>query len=445
MDILIGLVISSIMLIYSVVKDVFIGIPLTLCLFIFCTIAYKRGYSFKEIFKIAYKGGEKSFIVGKILLLIGMVTASWMASGTVEGMVYYGINLMNPRFFILYTYIICTMVSYIMGTAFGTVGTIGLSLMCIAKMGNLNPNIVAGAIVAGAYFGDRCSPMSSSANLIANLTDTDIYTNIKNMLKTTVIPVLLCILIYFLFSLKYPLNLVEKGINEEILKYYKISIIVLLPAILILVLSVFKIDVKKSMSLSIILAFIISYFYQDVGIKDFSNYIVFGYKISSDTILSSIIKGGGVVSMLSAMYITFVSCALAGVLEGTDLLSNVNKLLKNIDSRYKLFIYTCICSIITAAFGGNQSIAIVLTIQLMNEIYKEMNLDKYQFALDIENTAVLLSPLIPWNISGLIPATTLGVSSVKYIPYAFYIYLLPIINIIHLKLINMKVKNRLEF
>ena len=81
----------------------------------------------------------------------------------------------------------------------------------------------------------------------------------------------------------------------------------------------------------------------------------------------------------------------------------------------------------------------------MNEIYKEMNLDKYQFALDIENTAVLLSPLIPWNISGLIPATTLGVSSVKYIPYAFYIYLLPIINIIHLKLINMKVKNRLEF
>ena len=143
--------------------------------------------------------------------------------------------------------------------------------------------------------------------------------------------------------------------------------------------------------------------------------------------------------MIKAMYITFISCALAGVLEGTDLLSNVHKLLRSIDSRYKLFIYTCICSIITAAFGANQSIAIVLTIQLMSEIYKEMNLDKYQFALDIENSAVVISPLIPWNISGLIPAVTLGVSSVKYIPYAFYIYLVPIINILYLKLINMKV------
>ncbi|WP_077369082.1 Na+/H+ antiporter NhaC family protein [Anaerosalibacter sp. Marseille-P3206] len=438
MDILIGLVVSSIMLIYSVVKDVFIGIPLTLCLFIFCTIAHRRDYPFKEIFKIAYKGGEKSFIVGKILLLIGMVTASWMASGTVEGMVFYGIKFMNPSFFIVYTYIICTLVSYIMGTAFGTVGTIGLSLMCIARIGNLNPNIVAGAIVSGAYFGDRCSPMSSSANLIANLTDTDIYTNIKNMIKTTIVPVLLCILIYFLFSLKYPLNLVEKGINEEILKYYKISIIVLLPAILILVLSIFKIDVKKSMLLSIILAFIISCFYQGVGIKDFLYYLVFGYKIPSDTFLSSIIKGGGIVSMLGAMYITFVSCALAGVLEGTNLLSNVHKLLKGVDSRYKLFIYTCICSIITAAFGANQSIAIVLTIQLMSEIYKDMNLDKYQFALNIENSAVVISPLIPWNISGLIPAATLSVSSVKYIPYAFYICLVPIVTIMHLKLVNMK-------
>lgn len=439
MDILIGLVISSIMLIYSVVKDLFIGIPLTLCLGIFCFIAYKRGYSFKEIFKIAYTGGEKSFIVAQILLLIGMVTASWMSSGTVEGMVYYGIKFMKPRFFIVYTYIICTMVSYIMGMAFGTTGTIGLSLMCIAKMGNLNANIAAGAIVAGAYFGDRCSPMSSSANLIANLTDTDVYKNIKNMFKTSIIPFIVCVFIYFFLSLKYPLELVEKGINEEILKYFKISIIVLLPAILILVLSVFKIDVKKSMSLSIILAFIISYFYQDVGMKEFLYYLFFGYEIPSDTFLSSIIKGGGVVSMIKAMYITFISCALAGVLEGTDLLSNVHKLLRSIDSRYKLFIYTCICSIITAAFGANQSIAIVLTIQLMSEIYKEMNLDKYQFALDIENSAVVISPLIPWNISGLIPAVTLGVSSVKYIPYAFYIYLVPIINILYLKLINMKV------
>lgn len=433
MDILASLIISSIMLIYSVVKNIFIGIPLTLCLLIFCFIAYRRGHSFKDILKVSYKGGKKSLIVGQILLLIGMVTASWMTSGTVEGMVYYGIKFMNPRFFIVYTFIICTMVSYIMGTAFGTVGTIGLSLMCIAKMGSLNPNIVAGAIISGAYFGDRCSPMSSSANLIANLTETDLYMNIKNMFKTSIIPFLVCILLYFFLSLKYPLNLMDSGINNEILKYFNISIIVLLPAILILILSIFKINVKISMLLSIVLAFIISYFYQDVGVKNFLYYLVFGYEIPGDTILSSIIKGGGIVSMIKAIYITFISCSLAGVLEGTNLLSNVNQLLKNVNSRYKLFIYTIICSIITAAFGANQSIAIVLTIQLMSATYKKMNLDRYEFALDIENTAVVISPLIPWNISGLIPAVTLGTSSVKYIPFAFYIYLVPIINAIYLK------------
>ena len=436
MDILVGLMISAIMLIYSVINSIFIGIPLTLCLFVFCFIAYKRGYSFKEIIKIAYSGGEKSLIVGQILLLIGMVTASWMTSGTVEGMVYYGIKFMNPRFFILYTYIICTMVSYIMGTGFGTVGTIGLSFMCIAKIGNINPNIVAGAIVSGAYFGDRCSPMSSSANLISNLTDTEIYTNIKNMLKTTIIPFILCVFIYFLLSFKYPLDLVEKGINEEILKYFNISIIVLLPAILIFTLSLFKVNVKKSMLFSIVLSFFISYFYQNVGVKKFLYYLIFGYKIPDNTFLSSIIKGGGIVSMLGAMYITFISCALAGVLEGTNLLSNVHKFLRNVNSRYGIFFCTIIFSIITAAFGANQSIAIVLTIQLMSDSYKRMNLDKYQFALDIENTAVVISPLIPWNISGLIPAVTLGVSSIKYIPYAFYIYLVPIVNLIYLVLMD---------
>lgn len=440
MDILVGLLISAIILIYSVVRGIFIGIPLTLSLFIFCFISYRRDYSAKEILKIAYRGGENSFIVGQILLLIGMVTASWMTSGTVEGMVYYGIKFMNPRFFIVYAYIVCTMVSYIMGTAFGTVGTIGLSLMCIARMGNLNPNIAAGAIVAGAYFGDRCSPMSSSANLVANLTDTDIYTNIKNMLRTSIIPLMASTFIYFLLSLKYPLSLVEKGINDEIVKYFNISIIVLLPAILIFILSLFKIDVKKSMSFSIVLAFIISYFYQGIGFKQFIYNLVFGYELPEDTFLSSIIKGGGIVSMMGAMYITFVSCALAGVLEGTNLLSNVHKRLRNANSRYELFIYTVICSIITAAFGANQSIAIVLTIQLMAKAYKKMDLDKYQFAVDIENTAVVISPLIPWNISGLIPAITLGMTNGKYIPYAFFIYLVPISNILRLKIMNYKEK-----
>lgn len=436
MDSILGFVISSILLIYSIYRDMFIGIPLTICFFIFCFIAYKRGYSFKEIMKMSYKGGKKSFIVSEVLILIGMITASWMASGTVQGMVYYGIEFMNPRYFVVYAFMICTVISFILGTAFGTVGTVGLSLMVMAKSGGLNSNIAAGAIVAGAYFGDRCSPMSSSAHLIANLTETDLYENIKNMFKTAIIPYGISLFIYIFISTEYPLNFTQNKINEEIIKNFNISFLVLLPAILILALSVFKVNVKISMSLSIVLAFFISCFYQGIKIQDFMKYLFFGYSIPKEIFLSSIIKGGGVISMLKAIFMTFVSCSLAGLLDSAGFLKGIHSLFDGVNSRCRLFIATAIISVLTAAFGGNQSIAIVLTIQIMKDFYDKMEIDKYQFAVNIENTAVVLSPMVPWNISGVIPAMTLGVSSLKYLPYAFYIYFIPIINMIFIKIIS---------
>jgi NhaC family Na+:H+ antiporter len=170
-------------------------------------------------------------------------------------------------------------------------------------------------------------------------------------------------------------------------------------------------------------------------------YLFFGYSIPKETFLSSIIKGGGVISMLKAIFMTFISCSLAGLLDSAGFLKGIHNLFDGVNSRCRLFIATAIISILTAAFGGNQSIAIVLTIQIMKDFYEKMDIDKYQFAIDIENTAVVLSPMIPWNISGVIPAMTLGVSSFKYLPYAFYIYLIPIINMMFLKVTNKTSKN----
>ena len=199
MDIIVGAIISFIALIFSIYKGIFIGFPILISLLIFSIIAIRKGHALNKVIRMAYDGGKGSFIVIKILILIGIITASWMASGTVSGMVYYGIKFMNPKFFIVYSFIISTVVSYILGTAFGAVGTIGVSLMVMARAGGINPNIAAGAIIGGSYFGDRCSPMSSSAHLIANLTDTNLYENLKNMFKTSIIPYGISLLLYIFY------------------------------------------------------------------------------------------------------------------------------------------------------------------------------------------------------------------------------------------------------
>ncbi|EYE88750.1 sodium:proton antiporter [Fervidicella metallireducens AeB] len=433
MDVLIGMICSFILLITSIIKGVFIGYPLIICYLIFFIISYKRKYSLKEIAIMSYNGGKKSFVVLKIFVLIGIITAIWMSSGTVPGIVYYGIRLLNPKFFILYAFLISSFVSFLLGTSLGTVSTVGIALIVMAKSGNINENMVAGAIIAGAYFGDRCSPMSSSANLVSNLTETDIFNNIKNMFRTSYIPFAISVIFYAVLSYFQPLNFSGKSIDTDIVKIFTINWIVILPAVVILLASLLKINVKISMVLSIFTAIIISLYLQNYKISALISYMIMGFKLDTATPLQSIIKGGGLISMWKASLVVFVSCSLAGIFEGTDMLKNVEKLTSKSSTRKGLFKDTLLVSIMTAAFGCNQSIAVVLTNQIMGRTYTKKNIDKYELALDIENTAIVLAALIPWNIAAFVPTSTMMVDTVRYLPFAFYLYLLPLTYLIKLK------------
>ena len=258
MDIIVSMLVTFLVLIFSVYKGIFVGIPLLIGFFIFTFISWRRGFSLKNIFIMSYTGGKKAFVVLEIFILIGAITAIWMAAGTVPGIVYYGIKLMNPNFFILYAFLICSLTSFLLGTSLGTVSTVGLALIVMAKGGNVNLNIATGAIIAGAYLGDRCSPMSSSASLVASLTETNLFTNIRNMFTTAAIPFIASIILYTLFSLKQPLSFVGSSIDSELTNIFNINWLVLLPAIIIIVCSIFKVNVKISMLFSILIASVIS-------------------------------------------------------------------------------------------------------------------------------------------------------------------------------------------
>lgn len=432
MELLIGFCLSFFILLFGVFKGIFIGYSITLSFFIFVTIAIRMGHSKKNIMINAWNGGKSSFVVLKIFMLIGLVTASWLISGTIPAIVYYAMKVMNPRYFVVFTFVTTSLVSYMLGTSLGTSSTIGIVLIIMARGGDINLNLIGGAILAGCYFGDRCSPMSSSANLISNLTGTEFYPMLKGFRQTTAVPFILSIVVYFLFSINNPLETSGNTILLDINNYFVIDIIILLPALTMLLLSILQINVRKSMVISIIIGSIIAITVQNVEVVDLLKTLLLGYTLDPTNPLSTILKGGGIASMLKPAFVIFVSCAMAGVLEQIGLFEKSYGLFKDVNTRSKLFASTALASFVSAAFGGNQSIAVVMVSRFMRKVYEKLDVDNYEFATDISNTAILMSALIPWNIANFVIANTLEVSPVKIVPYAFYLYIPILYNYIRL-------------
>lgn len=426
MDLIIAILASFTCIIFSISQGYFIAYPLIISLAIFTIILWRRGFALKTLFALAITSSKKSFSVINILLLIGAVTAVWMAAGTVPALVYYGIEFLNPRYFVLATFILTSIVSILLGTSFGTVSTIGVALMIMARESHVNTHLVAGAIIAGAYVGDRASPMSSSANLIATITSTKLYTNLKNMVITGWLPLLIASVIYLVLSMSNPLVIDNSTLITEIPHFFDLSVYVLLPAIVILVFSLLQVEVKLTLLLSIVAGLVIGIFLQKYSIFQLIKYAVFGFELDNATNLASILKGGGIISMLKVSIVVIISTALAGIIGGTKTLEVIENFLRKARTRSRLFFGTIIVGTAAAAFGCTQTIAILLTQQLVQETYQYKKLDKYQLAVDLENTVVVISPLIPWNIAGLVPATIL-MTDVGFIPYAFYLYLLPLL------------------
>lgn len=426
MDIIFSMLVIFSLIITSILRGAFIGYPLLVALFIFSLLSVRRGHTLSSTLSMALLGGKKSLIVLKAFVLIGALTALWISAGTIPSIVYYGIRLMAPEYFVLCTFIITAFVSFLLGTAFGTVSTIGVALIVMAKAGDMNLSLVTGAIMSGAYFGDRCSPMSSSAILVANLTGTDIFENIKKMMHTGRYPFILTSIFYLIFSLKNPIVFGGSSLDTDLYNIFKIGFIPFLPALIILGAALMKVPVKRSMGMSILAAMVISLTLQDYSLTEVLSFSFWGFSLEDGLIPGNILNKGGVISMVQAGIVVFISCSIAGILNGTQMLNKFSSNFKRAATRSRLFLFTIATSTVTAVFGCNQTIAVVLTEQLMGEAYSLSEHSRNKFSIDIENTAVVIAPLIPWNISAYLPTSTLGVDFYSFIPYAFYLYLIPL-------------------
>lgn len=357
-----------------------------------------------------------------VFILIGMITALWRASGTIAFIVYMGSKLVSPSILILLTFLLCSILSVLIGTSLGTAATMGVICVSIGKTMGVNPYYVGGAVLSGIYFGDRCSPMSTSALLIAELTKTNLYTNIKLMIKTSIIPFIVTCLFYLLLGFKSTVSNISVDVTEIFKQNYNLNTIVIIPAILIILLSLLKINVKKTMLVSIVISFIIAIFIQRDSIVALINYCIFGYHHPNER-LNLMMKGGGILSMVNVSLIVGISSSYSGIFKETKMLVSLKKHLKDFSKKTSNYFVIFLSSIISGAIACNQSLGTILTNELCGEL-----VEKQKMAIILENTVILLVGLIPWNIAMGVPLKTIGIGVMSGI-YAFYLYFLPLWNL----------------
>ncbi|MBQ8389519.1 MAG: hypothetical protein IJX52_00880 [Oscillibacter sp.] len=390
---------------------------------LFSVIALRRGHTIKNICAMAWTKGKTALIVIPVLLIIGTVTGLWRSSGTIACFLYYGLKSITPNWFVLMAFLLSALLSFMLGTAFGVASTAGVVLITIARTGGVDLAVTAGAVLSGAFFGDRCSPMSSCAALVAACTESELYPNIKEMLRTAALPTVLTALFYTLLSRFHPITTVDPEVLSALSEGFDLQPLVLLPAALMLALPLVKVPIKTAMAVSAALALVLSVTLPGQSLTDSLYCAVMGYQPAGE--LASILSGGGIISMLKACCIVMSTSLLAGILEGIEAFSGLNAVLEKLAGRIGLFPTYILVSLLTAMCFCNQSVVIVMGAQLMGPHYKRLGASPRTHAMDLANSGVVLAGMIPWSIAVAIPLAMMEVGSTAIL-YAALLYLLPL-------------------
>lgn len=391
----------------------------------FSLYTLSRGYSVRETCSMLGEGMGKVKNILIIFVLIGSLTSIWRTCGTIPFILYHAMGLIDPRFFVLCTFLLCSMMSFLTGTSFGTASTMGVICMLISNAAGLDPALTGGAVLSGSFFGDRCSPMSSSAQLVCTLTRTDIYTNLKNMCRTCPIPLLISCILYVALAGSETGAQVDSGLLALFRDNFSLHPATALPALIILGLALFHVDVKYAMGASIAAAAVVAVLYQGAMPADLMKSLWTGYRAESETRLSSLLNGGGISSMVKVGIIVLISSSYSGIFSRTRLLAGVKSALQRSARIFTPFGTVVVTSVLSCAVSCNQSLATILTCQMCGTLYPS----KEKLALALEDTVIVLAALVPWGIAGAVPVATIGAPMVCML-YAFYLYLLPVWNLL---------------
>ncbi|WZL72856.1 Na+/H+ antiporter NhaC family protein [Clostridiaceae bacterium 35-E11] len=422
-------ILVSLQLGYSAFYGLLIG---TIVVYI---VALRHGYLHKDILFMMYTGIKSAWIVLLMMAIIGSLIGVWMKGGTIPTMMYLGFRYLSRVNFILASFLITTIISMVLGTSLGSISTIGMALLGIGRGLNVPIPLLAGAIISGAYVGDRSSPMSSSMNLTCVITETKLTDNLKHMM-TTMSPVfILCTLFYFWTGRAYipdsTTNSQIAALQQILLSYFYISPIHLLSPFIIIVLAIFRIPIITSLGMGFFVSCIFILFTGHLTLKEILYSALLGFH-PTNFYLSSILSGGGLLSMKNVILIIASSTALNGILDGTGMIAPlIQKFIQKIKSIGHLIMQTSFLSFIIAAITCNQTLSIIITGKFLQPTFSNYGVSKNTLARTLSDTGTVLVPLIPWNVNAIVIATIFRVSVWHFIPYSVLCYLLPIFTVFY--------------
>ena len=415
-------------------------------------IGIKNGHSWKEIERGMIDTISVSLQSLLILLMVGALIGSWILSGTVPSMIYYGVQLMSPDYFYLTACLVCALLGFSIGSSWTVAGTLGIGLMGIAAALDLSLAASAGAVISGAYFGDKLSPLSETTNLAAAVTSNDLFEHIQHMLWTTVPGFLITLVLFFVLGIGSGANLVIDDIEilqAAMQETFNISPIMLIPMILLLTMAVKKLPALSTLICGTLAGCLFAAVFQwDTVIalandsslsegaavfKGLFSAMFLGY--SSDTgnaSLDALLSKGGMSSMLTTIGLVINAMAFGGSMRRTGLLERlVEAALSRVKSAGDLIIATVGTCIGTNLLAADQYLSIVIPGQMFVKSYEERDLSTINLSRTLEDSGTLTSALVPWNTCGAYMSATLGVSTFMYAPFAFFNILCPIIAVIY--------------
>lgn len=419
------------------VYKVDIHILLVMATFFSSIVAYKCGFGFDEILDGMTESIKKAMIALIIFILIGMMIGSWIASGTVPGLIYYGLELLSPKFFLPTGLIICSITSLATGTSWGTTGTVGLALMGMGVGLGIPGPVVAGMVVSGAFFGDKMSPMSDSTILAAASTDTDLYDHIGGMLITSVPAYIISLVLYTFVGFHYAtlgnsepeqIHMIHQVLGET----FNLKIIVLLPIVVVLVLSLMKVPSVIAMSIGTFLGTIFAVVFQGADITYALKVLNYGYVEKTGLeVVDKLLVRGGIQNMMWTFSLSFIALCLGGVLEKAGFLNViVEKVLAKVKSIPSVIAVSMGTTFLTNLCMGEIYLALILNGNLYRKVYKDKGLENKMLSRVLEESGTLTGALIPWTTAGAFIAGSLGVSTLSYVPFAFFNLINPILSII---------------
>ena len=397
---------------------------LALGLVCFTLVGLRRGLSLRALVRMAGEGARTSLVVLRILVLIGFLTALWRASGPIAFFVHTGLEWMHPSAFYLAAFLLASALSMAFGSSFGVAGTAGVILAAIARSGGASLAVTGGAVLSGAYLGERLSPASSSAALTAALAGVEQHDFQLRMWRTTPLPLALSLVFYGGISLLHPIQQVDQTILRALEEGFDLSWTVVLPAVILLVLPFFKVSAARSILVSCGAAAVLAVWEQGRPLAEVAWSCVAGYVVEQPE-LTGILSGGGLLSMVNGMCIVLLSCASSGILNGAELLEPVKARLERMARRTGLYVTTAAVSVASAALLCNQSIALVLTGQMMGESFRRSGKDGLLLSQTLGNTAIVLAAVVPWSIAGSVPLEAMGASALA-IPFSFFLFAAPV-------------------